>query len=179
MHYVSTGIPGVPAGPAKRGERYMPSPDAMRRFVNEVENGPAPAKYCVIKPLSAFTAGEKPLVMLFFAQPEKLFALTSLIWFTTGDANAIAFPFGAGCTNLITWPLRYMREGKEKAVLGGADLSCRKFMKMDEMSLAIPFGLYERMLSALPESALYGETWPEVRKKAARLNKPGKSDISE
>lgn len=164
VYYVSTGRPGS----GQRGERYMPSPDAMRDFLADCDAGPAPAAYCVVKPLSHFRDGAEPLLVLFFARPEALFGLTSLLWFTTGKSDSIAFPFGAGCTNIISWPLRFLRDGEDKAVLGGADLSCRKFMKPDEMSLAIPLGLYRRMLAAAPESALPDHSWDEVRVKAAR-----------
>lgn len=163
-YFVSTGIPGS----GQRGERYLPSPESMHVFLAECDAGPAPAKYCVVKPLSLFTDGEEPLVVLFFARPEALFGLTALLWFTTGKTDSIAFPFGAGCTNIISWPLRFIRDGEDKAVLGAADLSCRKFMKPDEMTLAIPLDLYRRMLAAAPESALPDKSWGEVRRKAAR-----------
>lgn len=166
-NYVSTGIPGF----APRGERYLPSVQAMETFLADVDPRPAPANYLVGKPLSAFTKDEKPEVVAFFARGEVLGALCQLAVFTTGNVHVVAMPFGAGCTNLIGWPLHYLQKGEERAVVGGSDPSCRKFMKVDELTFAVPYSLFEKMLAASPESFLYGETWEGNRKKVVRSRK--------
>lgn len=81
-------------------------------------------------------------------------------------------PFGAGCTNIISWPLYYKEKGIEKAVLGGFDPSARKFMKPDELTFTVSWSLYEKMLKALPESMFnVGGEWTRVRKKISRSAK--------
>lgn len=162
--YVSTGVPGTHI----EGEHYMPSPEAMRAFLDESTPPPAPGKYCIIKPLDQFTDAEPPLVVAFFARPEVLTGLHSLTGYTVGSANAVVSPFGAGCTNIIAWPLIYQQRGIECAVLGGFDLSARKFMKTDEFSFAIPLPLYRKMLDAMETSALTRHTWEGVRKKVMK-----------
>ncbi len=167
-HYVSTGFEGT----TLHGERYMPNPEAMRKFMIEVNPRKAPAKYCVFKPLSLFTIGEEPEFVIFFARPEVLTGLFTQAVFTTGDMECVVSPFGAGCTNMITWPLYYKERGMEKAVIGGFDPSARKFMKPDELTFTVPLGLYEKMLAALPESLFTHETdWKNVRKKVDRSAK--------
>jgi uncharacterized protein (DUF169 family) len=163
--YVSTGFAGTPM----HGERYMPGPDAMRAFMEKVNPRKAPAKYCIFKPLSQFTDGDEPEFVIFFARPEVLTGLFIQAVFTTGDMDCVASPFGAGCTNIIGWPLYYQTQGVEKAVLGGMDPSARKFMKTDELTFTVPLSLYEKMLVALPESMFTHETdWTGVRKKVER-----------
>ncbi len=167
-HYVSTGFEGTPL----HGERYMSNPDAMREFMLKVDPRKAPAKYCLFKPLSQFTDTEKPEFVIFFARPEILTGLFIQTVFTTGDMECVASPFGAGCTNIIGWPLYYQEKGVEKAVLGGMDPSARKFMKTDELTFTVPLSLYEKMLAALPESMFSHETdWKSVRKKVERSAK--------
>ncbi len=167
-HYVSTGFPGTPL----HGERYMPGPGAMREFLEKVRPREAPGKYCIFKPLSQFTDAEKPEFVIFFVRPEVLCGLFTQTVFTTGDMECVVAPFGAGCTNMIAWPLYYKEQGLEKAVLGGMDPSARKFMKTDEMTFTVPLGLYEKMLAALPESMFTHETdWKTVRKKVERSAK--------
>ncbi|BEQ15970.1 DUF169 domain-containing protein [Desulfoferula mesophila] len=164
-HYVTTGFPGTPM----HGERYLPSPEAMQKFLAQVEPRDAPAKYCIFKPLSLFTGDEEPEFVIFFARPEVLCGLFTLTTFTTGDVDCVASPFGAGCTNMIAWPLYYKEKGLEKAVLGGLDPSARKFMKTDEMTFTVSWSLYQKMLAALPESMFNVDgAWKEVRKKVAR-----------
>ena len=164
IFYVSTGIPGTPM----EGEHYMSSPDAMRTFIADSQPPPHSGRYCVIKPLERFAAPEEPLVVVFFARPETLTGLVSLAVYAAGDHNAVASPFGAGCTNIIAWPLAYAARGRECAVLGGFDPSARKFMKPDELTFAIPPGLYRKMLDRMEESALTRRTWQGVLKKARR-----------
>ncbi len=61
-----------------------------------------------------------------------------------------------------------MAQGSPKAVLGGFDPSARKYMKGDEMVLAIPTSMYERMLETLPDSLFHTDAWTAIRKKAER-----------
>ena len=162
--YVSTGIPGTPF----TGEHYLPSPESMRAFMKDIAPPPAPKRYCVIKPVEQFKESEYPLVVAFFARPEVINALCSLVFYATGDHNAVASPFSAGCGSIIAWPLTYWHRGERLAVLGGFDLSARKFLKTDELTFSVPFSLYETMLQVLDDSALTRSTWANVRKKVLR-----------
>ena len=166
--YVTMGYPGTPI----QGERYLPSPEAMRKFLIQVDPREAPGKYCIFKPLSLFAGDEEPEFVIFFARPEVLTGLFTHTNFTTGDVDCVAAPFGAGCTGMISWPLYYKEKGIEKAVLGGMDPSARKYMKTDELTFTVPLSLYKKMLAALPESMFNVDgAWKEVRKKVARSAK--------
>lgn len=167
-HYVTTGFEGTPI----QGERYLPSPEAMRTFLDKVNPRKAPGKYCIFKPLSLFTDSLEPEFVIFFARPEVLTGLFTQTTFTTGDVDSVASPFGAGCTNILAWPLFYREQGMEKAVLGGFDPSARKYMKTDELTFTVPLSLYQKMLEALPESMFnVGKNWEVVRKKVDRSAK--------
>ena len=173
-HYVTTGFEGTPV----HGERYLPSPESMRQFLDKVNPRKAPGKYCIFKPLSLFTENEMPEFVIFFARPEVLTGLFVQTTFTTGDVDCVATPFGAGCTSMIAWPLYYKEQGIEKAVIGGFDPSARKFLKTDELTFTVPWSLYQKMLKALPESMFNLDgAWPTVRKKVDRSAKAwGESD---
>ncbi|QJB57516.1 DUF169 domain-containing protein [Pseudodesulfovibrio sp. zrk46] len=167
-HYVSTGFENTPI----HGERYMPNPDSMREFMLKVNPREATGKYCVFKPLPDFSDNQKPEFVIFFVRPEVLSGLFTQTIFATGDMECVVSPFGAGCTNIISWPLYYKGQGQEKAVIGGFDPSARKFMKTDELTFTISLDLYEKMLAALPESMFTHETdWKSVRKKVQRSAK--------
>jgi uncharacterized protein (DUF169 family) len=162
-YYISSGIPNQ-----IQGEHYLESADISRRFFQEVDPRPAPARYCVFKPLGQFTSSEEPELVIFFARAEIVCGLNQLAVFVTNDFEAVSSPFGAGCTNIVTWPLKYQAEGKLKAVLGGWDPSDRKFMKPDEISFTVPFEMFCRMVSRWTESFLKTPTWEIVRKKIDR-----------
>lgn len=161
-HYVTTGFEGTPI----HGERYLPSPEAMRKFLDTVNPRKALGKYCLFKPLSLFTDNEKPEFVIFFARPEVLSGLFTHTTFTTGVVDSVVSPFGAGCTNVVAWPLHYQEQGLEKAVLGGFDPSARKYMKTDELTFTVSWPLYQKMLKTLPESLFSVDgAWTTVRKK--------------
>ena len=163
IHYVSTGIPG-----RMEGELYCDSPDELRRIQDYIDPEPVPAKFCVVKPLSLFTGNEKPEMVAFFARPETLCGLHQLATFVTNDPEVVVSPWGAACTNLITWPFKYLAEGKNRAVLGGWDPSARKFFNTDELSFTVPYDMFEQMLKRFGESFLTTKTWSSVQKKIAR-----------
>lgn len=159
-HYVSTGIPNV-----MEGECYLDSPAAVRRFFETLDPRPAPAQFCVFKQLSQFTPDETPEVVIFFARAETISGLNQLASFVTNDFEVVQSPFGAGCANIVAWPLKYLERGQLKAVLGGWDPSDRKFLKPDEITFAVPYEMFERMVRRWRDSFLTKEVWKTVRKK--------------
>lgn len=165
-HYVSTGIPDK-----MEGERYFASPEEARQFFRDMDPRPAPKRFCVFKPVSLFSGDEKPEVIVFFARPEQMCGLHQLVRFVADDLEAVASPFGAGCSNIVTWPLKYQAQGKMRAVLGGWDPSERKYLKTDELTLAVPPEMYRRMLEQWSNSFLTASAWQVVRKRIAKSRK--------
>lgn len=166
VYYVSTGVPGQ-----MPGELYFPAPEDCRTFFEYIAPRPAPARFCVVKPLSLFGPEEEPELVAFFCRPETLCGLHQLVTFVTGDLQGVMSPMGAGCSNLITWPLHYLIEGSNKAVLGGWDPSARKYFKTDELSLTMPWDMFTGMLSKWEKSFLTTKTWQGVMKKVGLSKK--------
>jgi len=162
-YYVSTGIPNQ-----IQGEHYLESAEVTRHFFQTIDPRPAPARYCVFKPISQFGIDEQPELITFFARGEILCGLNQLATFVTNDFEAVSSPFGAGCANIVSWPFWYLAKGKLKAVLGGWDPSDRKFLKPDELTFTVPWEMFERMVKRWPESFLTTNTWNVVRKKIQR-----------
>ncbi|MFZ5868085.1 MAG: DUF169 domain-containing protein [Thermodesulfobacteriota bacterium] len=166
VHYVSTGIPGV-----VEGERYLPTPQITRAFYEHLDPRPAPRRFCVFKPLSQFDPDEEPELVIFFARPETISGLHQLATFVTSDLEAVQSPFGAGCANMVTWPIKYLEQGKLKAVLGGWDPSERRFIKADEITFTVPYEMFIRMLEQWPQSFLTADAWSQVKKRILRSQK--------
>jgi uncharacterized protein (DUF169 family) len=163
VHYVSSGVPG-----RMEGEHYCDSPDAFRHLLETVDPVPARDAYLVAKPLTDFSADEDPLLVSFFTRPEPLCGLHQLAFFVTNDPDVVASPWGPACGNLVTWPLKYLQQGRTRAVLGGWDPSARKFFKTDELTFTVPFALFETMLLRYDQSFLTTPTWAITRKKIDR-----------
>ncbi len=171
VHYVSTGIPGVIPG-----ERYLDSPELTRQFYDMMDPEPAPRRFCVFKPVSQISTPDEPELVIFFGRPEVISGLHQLAVFATGDFEAVRSPFGAGCANLVTWPLRYRAQGELKAVLGGWDPSDRRFLKPDEITFTVPREMFEAMLHRWDQSFLTTDTWKNIRKKVQRSRKVWEED---
>ncbi len=169
VHYVSTGAPGV-----FEGECYLDSPETVRRFFELIDPRPAPEQFCVFKQLSRFAPEETPELVIFFGRAESIAGLNQLATFVTNDFEAVQSPFGAGCSNLVTWPLKYLERGQLKAVLGGWDPSDRKFLKPDEITFAVPYEMFDRMVRRWRDSFLTREAWKTVRTKIALSRKAWK-----
>lgn len=166
IHYVSSGIPG-----RMEGELYCDSPDNLRKIFEYVDPAPAPAKYCVFKPLSHFKDSEQPMLVTFFTRPEPLCGLHQLAAFVTNDPEVVASPWSAACGSLAIWPRHYLAKGMKKAVIGGWDPSARKFLKTDELSFTVTFDMFSEMLKRYDSSFLTTETWKNVGKKIEKSKK--------
>jgi hypothetical protein len=94
--------------------------------------------------------------------------LCELATFVTEDFEVVVSPFGAGCSYMVAWPLKYMAQGRTKAVLGGWDPSDRKFLKKDEATFSIPYEMYLLFLERWQDSFLKTETWTGIKKRIAK-----------
>jgi len=166
ISFVSTGIPNV-----MPGERYIESPEVARQVYKDMDPVPAPKRFCVFRPVSQFARDQKPDTVTFFARPEAIAGLYCLAFFVTNDPEVVKSPVGSGCAQMISYPFKYLKEGKLKAVLGGWDPSCRPFLQTDELSFTVPYEMYEKMLQRWPESFLSGPAWGAVKQKIARSHR--------
>ncbi len=163
VRYVSTGVPNV-----LEGERYFASPEAARKYYVDLDPEPAPKRFCVFKPLSLFGPDEAPEFVNFFARPEAISGLHQLTLFVTGDPESVASPWSAGCGNLVAWPRKYAKEGRSKACLGGWDPSCRRFLKVDEITFTVPYQMFLGMLKVWQDSFITTDAWQRVKRRIAK-----------
>ena len=139
---ISTGIPGI-----SRGERFVESEKTAEKLLEKLDPSEASARYLVVKPMSHFIQDERPDIVIIFARPEVISGLNALALFVTSDFEVLKIPsFGPGCSSVITWPMKYLKQGQLKAVIGSFDPSCRQYLKTDELSFVVPLALFHRML---------------------------------
>ena len=158
-HYISTGIPNT----AVHGELFVSSYESANNWIKTIDPEPAPAKYCVFKPISQFPSDERPALVVFFARGEVMSGLCNLAAFVTDNFEVVATPFGSICSYMVSWPLHYLAKGQLRAVLGCGDPSGRKFMKPDEMTFTVPYALYEMFIARWEASFLKTNCWDTVR----------------
>lgn len=160
-YFVSTGIPGE-----MEGEHYKKSPEIMLKTMERYPALPAPARYAVVKPLSAMTESETPEVIICLATPDQLSGLVMLAGFAR-DEDAVVCAWASGCGSIISRPLLEAQREQPRAVVGLFDPSSRLFLPENEMTFAAPRALWEEMLGNADDSFLGTETWAKVRKRIA------------
>lgn len=146
-----------------RGERFMKSPDQVRKFLELLPIVDIPGTYAIFKPLSALTAGEKPAIVSFIVNPHQLAALTTLSYYEGETVEKVIIPKGAGCHQIGIFPYREARSAHPRAVVGLTDLFARKSIRQqlgdNIMTFSVPFALFQEMEANVEGSFLQEETW--------------------
>ena len=156
-YFLSCGIPGE-----MEGERYVKTPELARKYIEKIRPRPAPAAYCVFKPVDQFQADEEPEIVDFFATPDILSGLFTLVNYTLERTDGVYTPFGSGCSTLLTYPLREAEKEQPRAVLGMFDVSARPLVEGDVVTLSMPYPAFLKLLENVSESFLQTESWKKV-----------------
>ncbi|MBW2040246.1 MAG: DUF169 domain-containing protein [Deltaproteobacteria bacterium] len=146
------------------GERYVESPELVKRFVELLPIVDIPAKYVVFKPLKdADLRKEEPVVIVFLADPDQLSALVILANYGREGNENVIIPYAAGCQTIGIYPYKEVRAEKPRAVVGFTDISARKNVRKqlgkDLLSFAVPFTMFQEMEGNVEGSFLQRETW--------------------
>ena len=149
------------------GERYVQSPELVKRFVDALPIVDIPFEYVVFKPLKAVEASkEKPDIIVFLGDMDQISALTILANYHREDNENVIFPYAAGCQSIGIYPYQEAKSEKPRAVLGLSDISARvaikRLLKDDLMSFAVPFRLFQEMEENVPGSFLERNTWKDL-----------------
>jgi uncharacterized protein (DUF169 family) len=159
-YFLSCGIPGE-----MEGERYIKTPEIARSYFGKMSPRPAPAPYCVFKPIEKFQTGETPEVVAFFAPPDILSGLFTLTNYALEIMDGVKTPFGSGCSAILTHPLKEAAEGHPRAILGMFDVSARPMVEKDVLTLSMPYSIFLKLLENVSGSFLETESWKKVRER--------------
>ena len=156
-YFLSCGIPGQ-----LEGERYIKTPELAREYFGKMKPRPAPASYCVFKPIERFQDGEKPEVVVFFGPPDLLSGLFTLTNYALESTDAVLTPFGSGCSTILTYPLKEAEKTKPRSILGMFDVSARPMVEKDVLTLAMTYATFLKLLENVSNSFLHTESWKKV-----------------
>lgn len=149
------------------GERYLKSPELVKKFIESLPIVDIAYEYVVFKPLKEVDLSvEKPEVIVFLADMDQISALTILSNYHRGTNDNVIFPYAAGCMSIGIYAFNEAKSEKPKAVLGLNDISARlslkRLLKDDLMSFAIPYQLFLEMEDNVEGSFLNRPTWKEL-----------------
>ncbi len=155
------------------GERYVKSPELVRKFLDDLPMTDIPYEYVVFRPLKEVNAGQEiPEVVVFLGDMDEISSLSILSNYARETSDNVIFPHAAGCMSIGIYPFKEAKSENPRAVLGLNDISARLHMKRllkdDVMSFAAPFSLFQEMEENVPGSFLERPTWAELRKLTSR-----------
>jgi len=159
-YFLSYGIPDK-----LRGERYVKTPEMVRQMQKEAPQFKAPARYIVFKRWDRLVAADNPEVVVFLAQPDVLSGLFTLSRFDNIARDAVATPFGSGCSSVVQYPYLEKDSPNPRAFIGLFDPSARPYVPKDALSFAVPFQKFARMVDNMEESFLITETWQKIQER--------------
>lgn len=146
-----------------RGERFMKSPEQVKKFLELLPIIDIPKQYVVFKPLSKVDEKEEPVVISFVVNPHQLSALTVLSYYELGDLWNVIIPKGAGCHQIGIFAYREVESKNPRAIVGITDLFARKNIRKqlgeDVMTFTVPFTTYKEMEGNVEGSFLQEDTW--------------------
>jgi hypothetical protein len=196
-HFLSSGIERWANGPAVaemvkpflqgeaynnfiHGERYIRSPELVKRFLKALPIMQIPKRYVVFRPLADVDPKkEPPQTVIFFADPDELSALVVLANYGRGDNENVIIPYAAGCQTIGIYPYREAKAERPRAVVGLTDISARVYIRKqlggNLLSFAMPFNLFQEMEENVEGSFLQRHTWQELL--AAKRSDPTDSMV--
>jgi len=147
-----------------RGERYLKSPEQVKRFVESLPIIDVPSSFVCFKPLVHVDINkEKPVVVVFVANPNQLSALVILANFGRNNFESVVTPFAAACQAIGIIPYREAESANPRAVVGLIDITARKNVRSvlgnDIFTFAVPLKMFHEMEEHVEESFLRRDVW--------------------
>jgi hypothetical protein len=146
-YFVSRGIPAL-----MPGERLIPSRRSSKKSSARLEGRTPKGTHLVFERIDRINSEPEIEVVVFFANPEIITGLAGLVRFAVDNDEAVRSIYGSGCASIFAWPMQLARQGREEAVLGVFDPAARPWLKIGEMTLAMPFGLFEKICASCKSS---------------------------
>jgi len=146
-------------------ERFMKNPETAKKFIESFIPENQRDGAVIFKPLEQFVADEKPEIVIFFANPDQLSALVFLINFAAPNEERIVTKMASACVSVFTSPMKYARKHEKKAVWGLHDISVRKQMPKDLMTLTLTIELFMEVYENINESFLSTENWRKLKER--------------
>lgn len=150
-----------------RGERYLQSPELVKRFVENLPIIDIPTSFVYFKPLSQVdTKKETPVVIVFVTDPDQLSALVILANFGRNNFESVVTPFAAACQSIGILPYHEAESDNPRAVVGLIDITARKNVRKvigrDLFTFAVPLKMFHEMEEHVEESFLRRDVWQSL-----------------
>jgi uncharacterized protein (DUF169 family) len=147
-----------------KGERLHKNAEKAKRFMTEeLPVTDIKEKYVIYTPLSKVRPGEKPVVVVFVADPLHITGLVTLVGAVTNGTDPVRVPPMAACQQIGAFAYDEAKKEHPRAVLGYTDLAARenvgKAIPENMFTFAVPYRLYEDMEEEAKDGVFDGPIW--------------------
>ena len=162
--------PFVPAFVSQK-EHYKQTPEMVLDFIAALDLRPGPKAWLEFVRVDAAGTFDGAEGVLFFATPDVLAGLVTWAGFDNDAPDAVAAPFGSGCSTVVSQAVRENRNGGHRCFLGLFHPSVRPWVGADELCFVIPMSRFAGMCGTMRASCLFGtHAWDKVRERINKMN---------
>ena len=152
------------------GKRHFESPEIALKQLENIRDYGDGSDAIVFKDLvEAERDGDPVEVVVFVCDPTRISALALLAGYSRDSSDpAVISPYAHACQAVYAIPRAEGGTEHPHAVIGMTDMYARRYLRPDEMTFAVPYGMYRRMESDAPKSFLGTEKWAETLEKCLK-----------
>lgn len=146
------------------GERFFCSEDIALTWRNQMPYSQRAYPRIVFAPESRWSEIGIPDLVLVFANADQLSVLVTMLGFHNGKALNTIAPYGAACHSIVFAAAQIEAE-EPYGVLGLFDISQRKRVSADCLTLTVPYRVWEKMNEGLEKSCLTTKAWKSIEER--------------
>jgi uncharacterized protein (DUF169 family) len=160
-YFLSTGKPGE-----YEGEAYKKTPELAKKMIERVPATSITFEYVILKPLNKVDPEKEKLeLVIFYANPDQLSALTVLANYGRPTNDNVAINMGSACSTVCLYPYQESQREMPKAVIGLTDVTARPYVDPDILAFTIPYKMFLEMEADVPGSFLEKKSWLKLRER--------------
>jgi uncharacterized protein (DUF169 family) len=164
---VANRIPERERAKFLEGERLHKSPAKAKKWMTrELPITDISERYVIFTPLDRVKEGEKPVVIVFAADPLQLTGLITLVGAVREGVDPVLVPPMAACQQIGAYVYSEARQEHPRAVLGNTDLAARAnvgaAIPENIFTLAVPFSLFREMEEEAKNGVFDGPIWKDL-----------------
>ena len=146
------------------GERLHKDTEKAKRFMTEeLPITEITEKYVIFKPLKNVKGDERPVVVVFVANPLQITGLVTLVSAIREGTDSVRVPPMAACHQIGAFVYDEAKKEHPRAVLGYTDLAARanvgKTIPADMFTFAVPWKLFREMEEEAKDGVFDGPIW--------------------
>jgi hypothetical protein len=146
------------------GERLHKNTDKAKRFMTtDLPITDIAEKYVIFTPLNRVKHGERPVVVVFVADPLQVTGLVTLVGAVREGTDPVRVPPMAACQQIGAFVYDEAKKEHPRAVLGYTDLSARenvgRTIPAHMFTFAVPLSLFEEMEEEAKDGVFDGPIW--------------------